>query len=1764
MKINRIISLLILLVLLLLVQRTDAQCNIVLDAVVMDESCFGMQDGGIDLTYSGGAAPYQFEWSNGETNEDLFTLVPGTYTVTVSYGAGCSATLSRTVEAVPEVLFSYLNDDGIISCQNPTTEITATATGGTEPYTFEWSNGVFGNVLSSAVVQTYTVTVTDAHGCTVTSQGSVSMSPTYPVADAGPDEIFISCATAPNLVGGSGTSQGPDFAYEWSTFTGGFDYGVDIHQPVIEITQFGFYTFTVTSLVEGCSVVDHIVVWTDNTFPQISIVPPANLSCNQSQVVIEAPNTSTGPQYTYEWTTPNGHIVSGGNTLQVTVDAPGLYELKVTDNDLGCSRKNGVTVIESFAVDAGPDQGLPCGNGQVTLSGTAPNPPGSQFTYLWTSANGNIVSGANTLNPVVDQAGDYLLTVTNTLDGCTKTDVMTVHPGTLVPAQDISILDVSCTGQLGGIWLNMNQGQAPYDYEWSNGSGQPALINITVGTYTATITDALGCQYYAEAEVKDTSTITVDLDVTHPTCQNPFGGAIDLTVTGIFGPFEYQWSTGDTAQDLSGLGEGPHTVTITYAGGTCSDEYSVNLTSGLSFTLSTQVTHTTCTNQNDGAIDLTVGGTFQAPLQYFWSTGAGTQDIQNLLPGTYSVTVQDASGCTASVSALVKLGYGLAVTANITNANCGVTCDGVLDITVTSGLPPYTYQWSSGEPNQDIFNKCSGTYTVTVADAAGCTITANFNIQQGASNLDLILTPTDASCNGNDGAITLTVFGGQPAYSFNWSNGSIAQNIAGLVSGLYTVTVTEAFGCTNSASIFVGQTSAMTLSATTQDASCAGGCNGSVDLTVNGTGPFSYFWSDGYNQEDPPNLCSGVYTVTVSDGQGCTKTLSVTIQDNTTMVVTGVVTPVLCSGANTGAIDLSVTGGTPGYTFDWNQGSNTEDIGNLAAGTYTVTVTDQLNCTITQIFQVPGSSAIQVNASVSPNICFGTSQGWINLTTAGGNPGYVFDWVHIPGGNNPDDLNNLAAGTYTVTVTDASGCTQSATAVVSESQPLQLSGVVANPLCSGGATGSVNLTVTGGTVPYVYAWSVGLSGPVFSNAQDPANLAADTYKVVVTDAGGCTASDVYTLTDPAPLQFSIVSLANNCVEETLSGPALPGATYAWMGPNNFTAATQVIAVSAAGPYILTLSDANGCSATAQYVVNLLASGSCGAIEGKLYYDTDESCTYANNEAGLAGWIVRAEGAADTLYSVTDANGHYRIDVPLGVYAVKILVPNGLWGICSNAVPVDISSPGQIVAGGDFAAQAMFFCPSLEVNLGVDKLRRCFDNNFYQVQYCNKGTQKADDAFVTVALDPFLTPVGASMPYTDLGSNVVRFEVGDVAVGDCGSISLEVFVNCNAVLGQTHCTEASAYPDTLCMPPGAGWSGASLQVSSICLPDSLRFIITNQGGGNMTTGLNYIVVEDGVMFRSSLSNPMAANEVMEVTVPANGSTWRLEVAQEPNHPSGAERVGLSVEGCTSNSSFSTGFVNQFPQSDEAPALDRNCTPNKGSFDPNDKHSDPVGFGVERFVRPGTEIEYKIRFQNTGTDTAFTVRILDTLSSWLDPASIRFGASSHPYQYNLTGEGVVHFHFNDIALPDSNTNEAASHGFVVFTIRHRADAPLETLIENKASIYFDFNEPIVTNTTWLRLDTKFLTVSVWQPNMPLAAIKTSPNPFRDETLLEISGLEREGNLRLQVFDLNGMLLEEQESSSSSFQLQATNWPTGLYTFRVLQSGKLVGAGKLVVQE
>ncbi len=545
---------------------------------------------------------------------------------------------------------------------------------------------------------------------------------------------------------------------------------------------------------------------------------------------------------------------------------------------------------------------------------------------------------------------------------------------------------------------------------------------------------------------------------------------------------------------------------------------------------------------------------------------------------------------------------------------------------------------------------------------------------------------------------------------------------------------------------------------------------------------------------------------------------------------------------------------------------------------------------------------------------------------------------------------------------------------------------------------------------------------------------------------------------------------------------------------------------------------------------------------------------------MSGWLVQAVGN-DTLYGITDATGHYVLGVPFGTYIMKALPPNSLWTACAGALPVTVDMANDSVFGGNLPVKSFLECPALSVSIGTNQLRRCFSNNYYHVNYCNEGTAVASNAYVDVSLDPFTTFISSNIAYQQLSTNNYRFSVGDLDVGDCGTFYIRVAVSCSAVLGQTHCTEAHIFPDSLC-DTNAQWSGASLDVRSVCNTDSIRFIIKNIGTGGMTTPVDYIVVEDAVMLMQAPVPLLAAGDSVSISFPANGSTWRVEVGQESHHPY-PQPPSLSVEGCTTSSSFTTGFVNQFSLNDPPPTVDIDCTSNAGSFDPNDKHGYPIGYGAVHYIRPNTEIEYLIRFQNTGTDTAFTVRIIDTLSNWLDPTTVQFGASSHPYRFDLCGEGIVHFIFEDIMLPDSNVNEPASHGFAKFTVSPRSNAALESVIENAAAIYFDYNDPVITNTTTHRLGEDFITVGLFQPFLTAIQVTTAPNPFADETILTVKGLDQNAMAELHVFDFQGIEMNRMESGNAIFHLKKSGWPSGVYFFKVVQNGRVLGSGKLIAQ-
>jgi uncharacterized repeat protein (TIGR01451 family) len=562
------------------------------------------------------------------------------------------------------------------------------------------------------------------------------------------------------------------------------------------------------------------------------------------------------------------------------------------------------------------------------------------------------------------------------------------------------------------------------------------------------------------------------------------------------------------------------------------------------------------------------------------------------------------------------------------------------------------------------------------------------------------------------------------------------------------------------------------------------------------------------------------------------------------------------------------------------------------------------------------------------------------------------------------------------------------------------------------------------------------------------------------------------------------------------------------------------------------------------------------IQGNVKVDQDDNCATFDGQDALANRIIQAKNEDNFTYlTTTDPNGRYVLFVDTGTYVVKKRQNHALWWQNCDSSYVSHLPNYYMTDTVNFSEHPLADCPLITVNIAAPRLRRCFDNMVF-VEYCNFGTQPADSAWVDIFLDPFLSLVSSAQPYISLGANTIRFFVGDLEREECGSFNFIVHVDCDStVLGQTHCILAHGYPDTLCTELPT-WSGANIEANAACQDSTAVFELKNTGPANSQI-LNYIIIEDDVVMLSG-QHQYNSNQSFNITWPANGHTVRLESEQEPGHPFSTQVIAFQ-EGCGGFESL--GFINQFSVNGITPSWHRICVENTGSFDPNDKQGFPTGIGAEHQIRPGQSLEYMIRFQNTGTDTAFNIVLRDTLSQWLDPASVTPGAASHPYSWTLNGQNEIVFSFYNILLPDSSTNLSGSQGFVTFQIAQQAQVPLGTQIFNQAAIYFDFNEPVLTNTTLHTVDELDISVNTREWERPLR-IDVMPNPARDYALFRLKNGSLSGH-HLQVFDGFGKLISTQKISGNQHVFARNNLPAGAYGWRVTDAGgRVTGAGVLVL--
>lgn len=705
----------------------------------------------------------------------------------------------------------------------------------------------------------------------------------------------------------------------------------------------------------------------------------------------------------------------------------------------------------------------------------------------------------------------------------------------------VSITNVTnnpCAGGMswGSATATGSGGTPAYTYVWSNGQTSSTATGLAAGVYAVTVTDGVGCTNFTTATITDPPSLNLAMNSTNVLCNGMANGTANAFVSGGTPSYTYVWSNGQTTAAITGLAAGTYTTTVTDANG-CSTTAATTITqpSFLNAFISSS-TNVACNGMSWGSATANASGGVGA-YTYLWSNGQTTATATGLPAGTYTATVTDANGCTGMASTTITQAPVLNVSiGSSTNVACNGMNWGSATATASGGVGAYTYIWSNGQTTATATGLPAGTYTATVTDGNGCSNYASATITEPPS-LNLTMSSTNVLCNGmTNGSASASLSGGTPTYSYAWSNGSTAANPTGLSAGTYTVTVTDANGCTLSSSSTITEPSALSLSVNATNIACNGMGWGSATATASGgTSAYSYLWSNGQTTSTATGLPAGTYTATVTDANGCSSTSATTITEPPVLSssITTSSDPVCPPGngaLSLGSATVSAGGGTPGYSYLWSNGQTTSTATGLSVGTYTGTVTDGAGCTSNYSVTInPAPVTTTSDAGADQAVCGNTATLAGNIPVVG-----TGVWTLVSGSGtitNPNSptstVTGLGAGANVFEWTITNGpCAPSTSQVTITSNglptvadagvPQTICGNSANlagnvpltgsgnwTLISGSGTitnpNSPNTTVTGlGTGVNVFEWSISNAGcpPSTSQVSITSNPVSSTFFTV--------------------------------------------------------------------------------------------------------------------------------------------------------------------------------------------------------------------------------------------------------------------------------------------------------------------------------------------------------------------------------------------------------------------------------------------------------------------------------------------------------------------------------------------------------------------------------------------------------------------------------------------------------------------------------------------
>lgn len=1068
----------------------------------------------------------------------------------------------------------------IINASNANGNVDFFANGAGTPF----SNGDLLNIFSAG---DHFVVLRDAAGCRDTVDFNIT-EPAPIVLNASKSDVLCNGGTTGSAfvtaTGGTGT-----LSFVWQLCGGG--------NPIAGATA--------SSLFAGC----YSVVATDDNActaeATVDVEEPDAYSFQLSQDSVSCQGLSDGAAtivvsggtlpYQYDW--DNSDTTPGASGLDA-----GLHFVTVTDA-ANCISTTFVEVLEpaTLLIDSIASKAVSCFGGNNGTASVFPAGGTSPYNYLWIDTQ--ITPKALNLS-----ANSYSVTVTD-INGCSASTSVTVEtPDELLVtfsnvAGEKCALD--CEGTATAVVVG---GTSPYDFQWSdpNFPGSPTIDNLCPGQYTLTIADNSGCTQVETVDIEAAIPIDVQFDLQGPSCSGILDGTVESTVSGGAQPYQYAWTNNAATPDLQGLDCGQYTLTLTDAAG-CIREETVSLACPATIEVaSVAAEEVKCFGGADGSITVQANGGNGA-LHYLWSDNSAQTNTtaSNLFIGTYTVTITDDNGCNVTATATVTQPPVLLASVAKTDVTCFAGADGTATANPVGGVAPYSFVWNVPQSDQTAIDLPAGSYAVTVTDDNGCTVTTSALLQQPATEVQVSAVQTQTACfNQSNGAALASATGGNGTpYTYLWSNNDNTAAAGSLPVGNYTVTASDSKGCSVTQTIDIQQYDSITVNAPFVMPTCFGYSDGraAVNFVHGGAGSdilanYTYQWSK-------PNAPNGIfveglqgdktYTLTVTDLQGCSGVFSFTVTQPPAIVVETAHEDVSCFGLSDGSARVvNVQGVNPISQYNWSNSITGIQIDNVVIGTYTVTVVDSQGCTGSNSEQVIQPEVLSVEFVTKPLLCSGDTDASITATVEGGTPQYTLQWSN---GNSLSGITNLGPGVYTLQITDSNGCVLSDSASIIRPDEMIIDARTTDPRCFEDRNGHIDLSVSGGRLPYRYS----IDGGAFNGSPNFIGLAAGLYTIQVKDANNCIITLTDSLLQPLPLELSLGPDSTIILGDSLLlSPDISNATgsllYKWQSSlvevwdcvDTIDCESILVKPAHTNTYFLQITDANGCKGESRIKISV--------------------------------------------------------------------------------------------------------------------------------------------------------------------------------------------------------------------------------------------------------------------------------------------------------------------------------------------------------------------------------------------------------------------------------------------------------------------------------------------------------------------------------------------------------------------------------------------------